>query len=62
MAVVKVYRSENCVGRIHDDCFEDEESVKKRLEAVAQIIMEEYEERALRAVEALRKPDFSTPL
>lgn len=29
MAVVKEYRSENCVVRIHDDCFEDEESVKK---------------------------------
>lgn len=51
MAIVKVIELENCVVRIHDDCFEDKESVQKRLQAVAQIITQAYKERALRLVE-----------
>lgn len=58
MAIVKEYRSENCVVQIDDDCFESEESVKKRLEAVAQIIMEEYEERALHLAEDAEIPEM----
>lgn len=50
MAVVKEIISDNCVIRIHDDCFEDEASVEKRLQIVAKIIEQAYKERALRLV------------
>lgn len=42
MAVVKEIRLDNFIVRIHDDCFDDEESVKRRLDAVKKIIIEVY--------------------
>lgn len=51
MAVVKEIRSGNCVIRIHDDCFEDEESKQRHLQAVERIIMQAYKRKALRLVE-----------
>lgn len=51
MAIVKTIRLDNCTVHIHDDCFEDEESVQRRLQVVRQIIMEAYKEQALRLVE-----------
>ena len=42
MAVVKEIRLDNFIVCIHDDCFEDEESVKRRLDAVKKTIIEAY--------------------
>ena len=40
--IVKEIKSDNCTVRIHDDCFEDKESIQRRLNAVKRIIIEAY--------------------
>lgn len=56
MAVVKVIRLDNCIVRIHDDCFEDEESVQRRLQAIKRSIMQSYIDHELLKTQNINPP------